>query len=193
MAVLIAFLHLAIPDAVAIPPAATEPRTERCLPENAGFLSMRLRGSIEADVNWHEPGLECTGMARPDGRGMRLRFAGRLPEAGELAILFAAPDLGMGVSARGVPVNVTLLDETGERIYGTQGENRCVFDEVEQTALDDQSLPPRSYRVTARGFCTVPATALDGDGSVLLTRFDFAGLVSYSEGDAATAAEPAPP
>jgi len=84
-----------------------------------------------------------------------------------------------------VPVNVTLLDEAGERIYGTQGDSRCQFDEVEQLALTDPLLPPRSYRVSARGFCIVPARALDGDGAVLLTRFDFAGRVTFSQDDAA--------
>jgi uncharacterized membrane protein (UPF0127 family) len=125
-------------------------------------------------------------MPRPDGRGLRLRFSGPLPGAGELAIVFAAPELGMGVSAHGVPVNITLLDESGKRIYGTQGDSRCQFDEVEQLALTDPLLPPRSYRVSARGFCIVPARALDGDGAVLLTRFDFTGRVSYSEDNAAT-------
>ena len=50
---------------------------------------------------------------------------------------FVAPALGMGVSARGVPVNVTLLDGASERIYGTQGDGRCQFDEVEQKLLAD--------------------------------------------------------
>ena len=153
---------------------------------------MRLRGSIEADVDWREPDLECTGMPRPDGHGLRLRFSGLLPGAGQLAIVFAAPDLGMGISAHGVPVNVTLLDEAGERIYGTQGDSRCLFDEVEQLALPDLALPPRSYQVSARGFCTVPARAIDGEGAVLLTRFDFRGLVTYSEDDAAPPGAAAP-
>ena len=166
----------------------------RCLPGNAGFLSMRLRGSIESDVEWREPALACTGMSRADGHGLRLRFSGPLAGRGELAIVFAAPDLGIGVSAHGVPVNITLLDEAGERIYGTQGEGRCMFDAVEQIAITEPSLPPRSYRVTARGFCTVPARAVDGDGAILLTRFDFTGLVSYNEEEAAKpeAAAPSP-
>lgn len=151
-----------------------------CLPGDAGFLTMRLRGSIEAEIDWRGPELDCTGMSRPDGRGLRLRFAGKR-EGGDLAILFAAPELGMGVSAKGVPVNVTVLDGAGERIYGTQGDSRCFFDEVEQVPLTDADLPLRSYRVAARGFCTVPARALDGDGAVLLTRFDFAGLVTFGD------------
>jgi hypothetical protein len=72
-------------------------------------------------------------------------------------------------------------------IYGTQGEDRCSFDEIEQAPLLDAALPAHSYRVSARGFCVAPARALDGEGSVLLTRFDFAGLVTWSE-DAAPAA-----
>ena len=174
------FLLLLLEQQAIVPaPAAT---AARCLPDDAGFLSMRLRGSIEAEVQWRPPALECTGMSRPDGRGLRLRFAGPLAGGGELAIVFAAPELAMGVSARGVPVNVTLLDAGGERIYGTLGDDRCVFDEVEQQAIADASLPPRSFRIDARGFCTAPARALDGEGAVLLTRFDFAGLVSF-EGD----------
>ena len=51
--------------------AADEPIATRCLPAQDGFISMRLRGSIEQDVHWTEPGLECTGMPRPDGKGDR--------------------------------------------------------------------------------------------------------------------------
>src|SRR5688500_12770344 len=141
---------------------------------------MRLRGSIEQEVRWTEPALECTGMTRPDGKGLRVRFSGAIA-GGELAVVFAAPELAIGESARSVPVNVTLLDGSGERIYGTQGEDRCEFDSVEQQLVDGGSLPGRSYRISARGFCVAPARALDGDGSVLLTRFDFAGRVTSDD------------
>ena len=161
----------------------------RCLPGQEGFLSMRLRGSIEEEVRWTEPALACEGMSRPDGRGLRMRFAG--PRAGsELAVVFAAPELGPGASGKTIPVNVTLLDGAGERIYGTQGDSRCAFDEVEQQAIESAALPPRSYRVSARGFCTAPARAMDGSGAVFVTRFDFAGLVSLGA-DGATVAAPA--
>ena len=170
--------------------AAEVPPALRCLPGKDGFLTMRLRGSIEEDVHWQEPALECTGMSRPDGRGLRLRFAGSLA-GGELAVVFAAPELGMGASGRAVPVNVTVLDGAGERIYGTQGDSRCVFDEVEQQPLASDAVPARSFRVRARGFCVAPARALDGEGSVLLTRFDFAGLVTYREDESVIVPDPA--
>jgi uncharacterized membrane protein (UPF0127 family) len=167
--------------------APQAPPAMRCLPGQDGFITMRLRGSIEREVRWTEPALECTGMSRPDGKGLRVRFASAF-DGGELAIVFAAPELGIGRSARGVPVNVTLLDGAGERIYGTQGDGRCEFDAVEQSPIEDGALPGRSHRISARGFCVAPARALDGDGSVLLTRFDFAGRVTSD--DSAAQASP---
>ncbi len=178
-------LPLLAPQAGAVieTPAAEAPPVVRCLPGQEGFITMRLRGSIEQDVHWTEPALECTGMSRPDGKGLRVRFAGAIA-GGELAVVFAAPGLGVGRSARSVPVNVTLLDGSGERIFGTQGDGRCEFDAVEQQPIDVGPLPGRSYRISARGFCVAPARALDGDGSVLLTRFDFAGRVTADDADA---------
>ena len=82
------------------------------------------------------------------------------------------------------------IDDAGERIYGTQGDGRCEFDEVEQRKLEDAALPAGSYRISARGFCVAPARALDGDGAVMLTRFDFAGLVSLGAGEAPRQAPP---
>ena len=68
-ALLLPFL---VPQAGAVTEA---PAAVHCLPERDGFITMRLRGSIEQEVRWTEPALECTGMSRPDGKGLRVRFA----------------------------------------------------------------------------------------------------------------------
>ncbi|TAK51186.1 MAG: DUF192 domain-containing protein [Gammaproteobacteria bacterium] len=159
-----------------------------CLPDGAGYLTMRLRGSIDREIDWRGEAIACTGMSRPDGLGLRLRFSSQEPGAGEMAIVFAASALGEGATAREVPVNITLFDRQGEHIYATRGDHRCVLDRVEQQPLDGPGLLPRSYRISARGFCTEPMRALDGVGAVLLTRFDFSGLVTFPRDEA-----PAPP
>lgn len=187
MVVLIGLLLVADPAVPDELDALAGAPTRGCLPDHSGYLSMRLRGSIEQDHRWREPELDCSGMSRPDGRGLRLHFTAALPDAGELAVVFAAPGLARGASARAVPVNVTLLDRAGERIYGTRGDHGCLFDEIRQEPLKDPGPPPSSYRVIGRGFCTVPAPAVDGDGAVLLTRFDFVGMASYGEDDGAVA------
>lgn len=155
--------------------AATAPA---CLPDGSGYLTARLRGAIEADLDWRGGELDCTGMPRPDGQGVRLRFAGRLADGRLLAIVFAPPLLAEGEDARAVPVNVTILDESGSRIFGTRGENRCLLDEVFQERIETGETGSRLWAVEARGFCTEPARALDDSGAVLLTRFDFRGRVT---------------
>ena len=152
-----------------------------CLPDGSGFLTARLRGAIEADLDWHGAELDCTGMPRPDGQGLRLRFAGRLPDGGQLALVFAPPVLAEGQDARAVPVNVTILDESGGRIFGTRGEDRCLLDEVRQERVETGETGSRLWAVEARGFCTEPARALDDSGAVLLTRFDFRGRVTLRD------------
>ena len=86
---------------------------------------------------------------------------------------------------------VRLIDGGGERIYGTQGDDRCQLDEVDQQPLGAEGQPARSYRIAGRGFCIAPARALDGEGAVLLTRFDFAGVVTLEAEQEAITGVPA--
>ena len=187
MSFLIPVALLAVPTDI----TAGEPD---CLPDASGYLSARLRGDIELDVDWRQPLLRCTGMPRPDGRGMRLRFSATLPDGSTLAFLFAPPELAAGADARAVPVNVTVLQEAAGLIYGTRGDGRCLLDEVTQRPLAGPDEARQSWVVEARGFCTEPARALDDSGSVLLTRFDFRGRVDLPAERKAgrPAGEPAP-
>lgn len=152
-----------------------------CLPDGTGFLKMRLRGGIDSEVDWRGAAVGCSGMLRPDGQGLRLQFTGRLAGGGELAVVFAMPTLGRERAGHDVPVNITLFDRQGEHVYATRGEQRCRLDRVEQQPLTDAGMSRSAIRISARGFCTEPARALDGDGSVLLTRFDFAGLLTLAD------------
>jgi len=163
--------------------ALMQPAAASCLPDGSGYLTARVRGDLDLDIDWRGEALACTGMPRPDGRGMRLRFAARLADGSTLAFVFAPPVLAEGANARAVPVNVTVLTEAGGRIYATRGEQRCTLDEVRQRRLPDAAGPGRAWAVTARGFCTGPARALVGDGDLLLTRFDFRGLVRFAGDD----------
>ena len=150
-----------------------------CLPDGSGYLVARVRGDLDADLEWHEPALTCSGMPRPDGLGLRVHFSGSLPDGRPLAFVFAPPRLTEGEEARAVPVNVTVLQE--ERIYGTRGDDRCLLDAVTQRPLPEPADGLREWVVEARGFCTEPARALGDGRGVLLTRFDFRGRVSYPD------------
>jgi hypothetical protein len=117
---------------------------------------------------------------------VRLRFSHLLGKGGQrLVLLFGIPGLKEGIDSRELPVNLTLIREGAGEFYGTRGDDKCMIDRLRQEAVAGIPLRNRRYRVIASGFCTQPARAIAGEGSVFVTRFDFAGRIDYSEEDRA--------
>ena len=171
-----------------IQPAATA--SSSCLPSHDGYLRVRLRGARDLDVDWHDADLTCEGGERPGQGGLRLAFAGPLTSAGHrLRFVFGMAATPGIASSREVPTNVTVIFEGEDGLYSTRGDDKCTVDELTQAPLiarDAARSPAGTLRVSGRGFCASPATGLDGRGTLLPSRFDFAGLVV----DAATADHP---
>lgn len=167
--------------------AAKAAAPAQCLPGNDGFLRARLRGSISSDLDWSNEDTECTGAVRPSGEGIRMRFAHPSPGSERhpqrLVLVFGIAQLREGQSARHLPVNLTLIREGSGEFYGTQGDDKCMLDDVTQTPLTGIPHRERSYRVVVRGYCTEPARAVQGDGMVFISRFDFAGRVDFGSRD----------
>lgn len=167
----------------AAPPEAGAADAASCLPDGKGFLRARIDGAVKTELEWGNAGTQCSGSIRPNG-GLRLRFKrNEARQDSGWTLLFGITDLKEGQSAKALPVNVTLIREGSGDFYGTQGDHRCTIDEVSQEPLAGIPLRNRSYRVTARGFCTQPARAVKGSGAVLISRFDFAGRVDFSSDD----------
>ncbi len=156
-----------------------------CAAPADAFLEAHLDGALAAVVHWRAAEMDCDGMRRPDGKGLRVTFSGALG-AERLTLVFAAPRLAEGSSARAVPVNVTLIREGGP-LYSTRGEDKCLLDEVRQAPL----APPvaaaapaepalRHWQIEARGFCLEPARAVGGGrDAILLSTFDFRGQLTW--------------
>jgi hypothetical protein len=165
-------------------PSTSAPGSVECLPDGSGFLRARLRGSINSDLDWGNTVVDCTGAVRPTDGGIRLRFTGPFADKSNpparLVMLFGIAKLKEGLDAKAVPVNVTVIREGSGEFYGTQGDDKCTLDEVKQTPLRGIPHRERTYRVIARGFCTEPARSIKGPGSILISRFDFAGRVDFA-------------
>jgi hypothetical protein len=168
-------------------PNSAAAKPPQCLPDHSAFLRARLNGAINAELSWRNAGLSCAGSVRPNEQGIRLRFSS-VPKKGEhaLVLLFGISGLKEGESGKALPTNLTIIREGTGEFYGTQGDNKCTVDEILQQPLNGIPLRQRAYRVIARGFCTQPAPALNGQGSVLMTRFDFVGRADYESDEAAT-------
>jgi hypothetical protein len=153
-----------------------------CLKTGNGYLRARIRGALNADVDFHDAELECEGEARPDGSGIRVSFAGPLHSDGRrLRMVFGVGSAKEGRSGRELPTNLTVILEGEKRLFATRGEDKCTVDELQQERLGALGGPSRSYRVVARGFCATPASAVSGNERILVSSFDFAGTVTFED------------
>jgi hypothetical protein len=165
------------------PPPAAVPAN--CLNSGDGYLRARVAGAVEARINWSNSGLRCQGEARDTPPGVRLSFQHRGAKP-NLLFVFGLTGVREGRPAQAVATNLTIIVQGTDRIYGTLGDSRCTVDSLSQRRLGTG----KSYRLEARGFCTQPAHAVRGDGAVLVSTFEFAGVVNYEGSVEGTAANP---
>ena len=168
-------------DSAATPPVSDPTRMPSaqqalCVPADEGRLQARLSGGINAEIDWAPPTPQCLGGLRPDGDGVRLVYKGDIPGQGPLLVVIGIGPLRAGANARNVPVNLTLVREGAAVFYATQGDDKCALDDVKQEPLGDDG---HRFRLTGRGYCTQPARAVGGDGSVLVPRFDVSAVVDF--------------
>jgi hypothetical protein len=178
----IALALTSAPICHATPPA--EPASVGCLAVGGGYLRARLRGAVDLDLNWKNAEMQCEGGPRPAGNGIRVSIGG--PTRGDghrLRIVFGIAAVGEGRGGETLPTNVTLLFEGEQRIFATQGDDKCTVDSLTQERVETLAPDRAVYRVVARGFCLGPATSLSRQERLTVTSFDFAGRIEYTDED----------
>ncbi|MDB6083011.1 MAG: hypothetical protein JWN43_892 [Gammaproteobacteria bacterium] len=173
MAVPACFAEPAPVTPIGAPPAA-------CLESGDGYLRARIAGAIDARIDWPNSGTRCQGESKSSPPGIRLSFQ-RVPGSKpDLLFVFGLTGIREGEPARATGANLTIIWQGTSKIFGTMGDSRCTVDSLAQRPLKT----PGAFRVEARGFCTQPAHAVRGNGAVLVSTFEFAGLVNYGSDDA---------
>ncbi len=168
--------------AAATPGAPVKASAVACLTSGDGFLRAKLAGAVDANLDWPNSGTRCEGESRDKPPGVRLSFqraagSDRAPgNTPNLLLVFGLSGVTRGQSAREVKANLTVIVQGTSHIYGTLGDSRCTVDSLSQRPLNSSG----AYRVEARGFCTQPAHAVRGKGDVLVSTFEFAGLVNFT-------------
>jgi hypothetical protein len=166
----------ATPPAVASAPA-TPPAATSCLPSGDGYLRARVGGALDAKIDWPNRGTQCQGESKTTSPGIRMSFQRAAGGNPNWLFVFGLTGVTEGAAAHDSGVNLTIILQGTSRIFGTLGDSRCTVDSLTQKPLPS----PHAYRVEARGFCTQPAHAVRGDGDLLVSTFEFAGLVNYAE------------
>lgn len=157
--------------------AAQAPAAKTCLSSGDGYLRAHLGGAIEAEIDWPNSGTVCAGEPKIDPAGVRLSFRRVSGARPNLLFLFGLTGVREGEPLHNAGANLTIIVQGSDRIYGTRGDSRCAVDSLTQRRLGGE----HEYRLEARGFCTQPAHAVRGEGIVIVSRFDFAGIVHYEE------------
>jgi len=167
---LAAALTVLMAVAAAAPVAAAD-----CLESGDGYFRARVAGAINARINWPNSGTKCQGESKSAPPGVRMSFQRSAKPTPDLLFVFGLTGVREGQPAHEAGANLTLIVQGTPRIFGTLGDSRCTVDSLTQRRLKT----PGAYRVEARGFCTQPAHAVRGTDAVLVSTFEFAGLVNY--------------
>jgi hypothetical protein len=153
--------------------------TAACLPSGDGYLRARVAGAIDAKIDWPNSGTRCQGESKSAPPGVRLSFQRAAGSKPDLLFVFGLTGVRPGQPGHAVGANLTVIVQGTNKIFGTLGDSRCTVDTLMQKPLQAAG----AYRVEARGFCTQPAHAVRGNGAVLVSTFEFAGLVNYETDD----------
>lgn len=175
LALLVACEPAADPESIAAVAPGEEPVL---LCGNEGRLQTELYGAIAIEVDWNKNDLECAGMPRPEGRGARLRFAGKSADGDlQLAIIIAIPELERDAHNGEFSANVTLIEEGNGRFFSTPDLNNCLVDITAMSGLNDSG---DRYSIAGELFCVTPLPEINGDSSVSIPNMLFSGLLDWS-------------
>jgi len=163
------------PAAAPAPAAATaaDAAAANCLPGAQGYLHAQLRGALNTDLAWADAEMTCEGGGRPDGRGIRVSISGPLAKDRRLQLLFGIDNRSATQSSPALPTNITAILEGEKQLFATLGDDKCTTERLQLIPLGTGS----AQRVEARGFCTGPASTLDGRDRLLVTTFEFSARV----------------
>ena len=152
--------------------AAADTGTPPCAGDS--FLSGRLVGAVEADIDWSSDALSCEGGARPDGDGARLRFAHAGEGTAGIAVIIAIPGLSRRSTGTEFPANVTLILEGEARFFSTQNREACWAD-----VRGNEPIGEERYAVEGELYCIAPLAEVNGSESVTVDELGFRGVVTW--------------
>ncbi len=166
---------LAACTAPAEPPPASG--ASSCLADGNGFVTGELFGGVETALDWSNDNTVCEGMPRPKSDGARLRFAGQTGDT-DLVIIVGVTGLARNTIGNGLAANVTIIDETHQRIFSNGGVPNCWADVYRQVAAASGDDPDRTY-IDGVVYCSGALAGRQTDGSVRIRDLKFRGQVLW--------------
>lgn len=143
-----------------------------------GHLSAQLYGAIETELEWDRGDLECTGMPRPDGKGVRLRLAALGEPGGHgLVFIIALPGFARDSGPAEFDSNTTVIEAGDGRFFSTPDTDNCLVNVEAVRPVDDSG---DRFSVAGALYCVSPVPEVNGDSSVSIPELRFSGLLDWT-------------
>jgi hypothetical protein len=143
-----------------------------------GHLSGQLYGAIETQLDWDRRDLECTGMPRPEGKGVRLRLAAIDKQTdSKFVFIIAMPGFERDSGPAEFDANTTLIVAGNGRFFSTPDADNCLVDVAAIRPLDDSG---QRYSISGTLYCVLPLPEVNGDSSVSVPELRFSGLLDWT-------------
>jgi len=152
---------------------------ELCSREGDGRLSGRLYGTVDLDIDWHGANMNCEGMLRPDGNGIRLLFASRQGREARLVFVIGVEGKIDDLAGKERVANVTIIDETDGRFFSTGGNDRCWTTVHNVESIFGEPWP--AYQIDGDLYCAGGLPSLSDRGSITLDDFRFSGRLALND------------
>jgi hypothetical protein len=152
---------------------------EPCVMDQDGYLEGQIYGAVQRQIAWAGDTMLCDGMQRPEGRGIRMIFSEHPdPDEPGLRFVFGLADAQLGMPAKDLEANVTIIDQLGGRFYSTQEQPRCWVTLDNQLQLSGTI--EETWRVGGTLYCASALASLNDSSSVTLGDLRFSGVIKLS-------------
>jgi hypothetical protein len=150
-----------------------------CSRESDGFLSGRMYGALDLNIDWQGANMTCEGMLRPDGNGIRLLFASKEGRKARLVFVIGVDGRIDQLTRKERVANITIIDEIDGRFFSTSGIDRCwtMIHKVEK--IVGERFP--AFQIDGDVYCAGGLPSLSDRGTVTLGDFRFSGRLALDE------------
>jgi len=147
-----------------------------CEMDQPGYFRGELYGTVQQNLDWKGGSMLCDGMTRPEGEGIRLIFSEQTnPDIPGLVFIIGLADAELGAPEIELEANVTVIDQTSGKFYGTKEQPRCWTRLTEQLRLT--GTVDETWRINGSLYCASALAALVGPGSVTLGDIEYSGIM----------------
>lgn len=150
-----------------------------CSLESDGFLSGRLYGAVDVNIDWRGADMNCEGMLRPDGKGIRLLFASTQGREDRLLFVIGVDGKIDQLTGQERVANITIIDEIDGRFFSTSGNDRCWTTIHKVESIFGETFP--AFQIDGDLYCAGGLPSLSDRGSVTLDDFQFSGRLALDD------------